>query len=144
VICLSCPYAVLFLVEVVCLVEQVARLVEQVVLVLEIVEVDPGTAEVEGVVPGIVVEEAVLGIVEAVLGSALVEGVVPGIVEADPGTALVEVVDPGIAGVVLETAGVVPETVLGEGVGPEIGAGLGPGIVLEEVVVPVLADTVED
>jgi len=136
-ICLYCPCEELFLVgvEAVCLVVGV---------VLDLAVVDPGIAGaglgivvvvLEVVVLEVVVLEIVvevgLGIAGAgpgIVAAVLVEGVVPGI------AVLVEGVDPGTAVAALGTAQVVV-------VGPGIAAG--PGIVLEEVAVPGLADTVE-
>ena len=131
-ICLYCPCEGLFLVgvEAVCLVVGV---------VLDLAVVDPGTAGaglgivvvvLEVVVLEIVVEvgPGIAGAGPGIVAAVLVEGVVPGI------AVLVEGVDPGTAAAALGTAQVVV-------VGPGIAAG--PGIVLEEVAVPGLADTVE-
>lgn len=130
---LYCPCEELFLAEAVCPVVEVVLDLEIavadpgiagaglgiVVVVLEIVEVDPGIA---GVGPGIAAAVQVEGVVLGI--AVLVEVVDLGIVEADPGTA---VAAPGTVQVVVVDPGIAAD----------------PGIDLEEVAVPGLADTVE-
>jgi len=132
---LYCPCEELFLVgaEAVCLVVEAVLDLEIavadpgiagaglgiVVVVLEIVEVDPGIA---GVGPGIAAAVRVEGVALGI--AVLVEVADLGIVEVDPGTA---VAAPGTVQVVVVDPGIAAD----------------PGIDLEEVAVPGLADTVE-
>lgn len=130
---LYCLCEELFLAEAVCLVVEVVLDLEIavadpgiagaglgiVVVVLEIVEVDPGIA---GVGPGIAAAVRVEGVVLGI--AVLVEVADLGIVEVDPGTA---VAAPGTVQVVVVDPGIAAD----------------PGIDLEEVAAPGLADTVE-
>lgn len=133
---LYCPCEELFLVgaEAVCLVVEV-------VLDLEIAVADPGIAGAGlGIVVAVLeivveVDPGIAGVGPGIAAAVLVEGVVLGI------AVLVEVADLGIVEVDPGTAVAAPGTVQVVVVDPGIAAD--PGIDLEEVAVPGLADTVE-